>query len=191
MANWVRVFSSLLCAGTLSLLARPASASEPVTAGALQFGVGFRYGFELEEGDIVSPWGTGIGLELGYTLPSAVYFGAQFEYFFGEEEEILGTNVEANLWQLTAEAGYDLAVAPVFVIRPKLGVGMANSTVEVCANAAGCSDEGSGVGFALAPGAKFMFLTENFGLSADLRYAVVFDDADTPDALILSIGIGF
>jgi hypothetical protein len=190
MANRVRVFSSLLCAGALALLARPASANEPVTAGALQFGVGFRYGFELEEGDIVSPWGTGIGLELGYTLPSALYFGGQFEYFFGEEGRVLGVDVQANLWQLTAEVGYDLAVAPVFVIRPKIGVGMANATVEACASDAGCSDEG-GAGFALAPGAKFMFLTENFGLSADVRYAVVFDDADTPDALILSIGIGF
>jgi hypothetical protein len=190
MAKWVRFLSSLVCAGALSLLARPAAADEPATAGALQWGLGFRYGFELEEGDIVNPFGTGLGAELGYTFPVAVYVGGNFDYFFGEEQEILGTSTQANLWQLMAEGGYDIAVAPVFVIRPKLGVGFANSSIESCAGTLGCADDSS-TNFALAPGAKFMLLTENFGLSADLRYDMVFAEETTLNALILSIGIGF
>ncbi len=43
----------------------------------------------------------------------------------------------------------------------------------------------------MAPGVKFMLLTENFGLSADLRYDMIFADEETANALILSIGIGF
>jgi hypothetical protein len=42
----------------------------------------------------------------------------------------------------------------------------------------------------LAPGATFMLITERFGLSVDLRYALIFADK-TAKALIFSVGIGF
>ncbi len=204
MAKSVRVLASLVCAGAVSFLATPAFANEPATAGALQWGIGFRYGFELEDGDF-NPWGTGLGAELGYTLPNAVYVGGNFDYFFGEEEELGDASYQSNIWQLMAEGGYDIGVAPVFVIRPKLGVGFATINSESCAGTLGCRDDSS-TNFALAPGAKFMFLTENFGLSADLRYDIIFAEeppectgtggcveggTETANALILSIGIGF
>jgi hypothetical protein len=190
MAKSLRILSSLVCAGALLSLARPAAANEPATAGALQWGIGFRYGFELEEGDF-NPWGTGLGAEVGYTLPQAVYVGGNFDYFFGEEEEVLGTSVSSNIWQVMAEGGYDIGVAPVFVIRPKLGLGLANTSFESCVDGFGCSDNDSSTDFAMAPGVKFMLLTENFGLSADFRYDMIFADETTANALILSIGIGF
>ncbi len=49
MGKWVRILSSFVRGCALSLFARPASATQPATAGELQGNVGFRYGFELEE----------------------------------------------------------------------------------------------------------------------------------------------
>jgi hypothetical protein len=188
MAKSLRVLASIVCAGAVSLSASPALANEPATAGALQWGIGFRYGFDLNDSDL-NPWGTGLGVELGYTLPSAVYLGGNFDYFFGEKQETAVLDIEQNTWQVMAEGGYDIGVAPVFVIRPKLGAGVATFDTEVCADA-GCNGD-SWTYFALAPGAKFMLLTENFGLSADFRYDIVFAEEQTVEALILSIGIGF
>ena len=51
-----------------------AQAEPPRTAGALQLGGGFRYGVDLKDSE-PDPWGVGLGLELGYTLESAVYVG--------------------------------------------------------------------------------------------------------------------
>jgi hypothetical protein len=186
-----RTLAALACAAALSLSARSAFANEPATAGALQGGVGFRYGFELEYGDIVNWWGAGLGAELGYTFSSAVYLGGNFDYFFGEEEEVYDGTIHQSLWQLMAEGGYDLGVAPVFVIRPKLGVGFAKTNFEFCSHTYGCAEDQSMSLLAVAPGVKFMFLTENLGLSADVRYIMALDDETTLNALILSLGIGF
>jgi hypothetical protein len=171
MGKWVRVLSSLVCAGALSLFARPASANEPATADTFQWGGGFRYGFELEV-PAINPWGPGLGAELGYTMPNAVYLGGKFDYFFGESEE-------PRLWELMAEGGYDLGVGRSVVIRPKVDAGFATST----------SGNRSRTDVVLSPGAKFLFLTEKFGLSADVRYDMIFVEDTTANALIVGVGV--
>lgn len=184
-ANWVGALSGIAALA----VAAPLWADEPATAGALQFGLGFRYGVELNEGDS-NPWGTGLGLEGGYTLPFGLYLGGNAEYFFGNEVDFgLGT-VDANIWQISAEGGYDIGLAKYFVIRPKLGLGLANPMVETCLSGAPCS-KASDSYMLLAPGAKLMLFTTHFSLSVDLRYAMVMADPETANAFIFSVGVGF
>ena len=190
MGSWVRTFSALMGVAVFSLLARSAAANEPLTVGTLQLGAGYRYGLELEETD-VNPWGNGLGAEVGHTLPSAVYLGASFEYFFGDAYEHEGSKHDSRFWQPTVEGGYDLALGPAFVIRPKLRAGVASHRGENCG--AGTTRECSAQTtryFVVAPGAKLLFLTDSLSLSADVRYDVVFLDHTTADALVFGAGAG-
>src|SRR5882724_3644493 len=93
-------------AGLVGLLvATPSFAA--ATEGSLQIGLGFRYGVELNEGDF-NPWGTGLGLEVGYTLPVLpIYVGGNAEYFFGGTLDSPTGKIDGHIWQLTAEGGYD------------------------------------------------------------------------------------
>ena len=170
-----------------SLFAAPAAAA-PATANSIQIGAGFRYGFEQEPGDL-NMWGTGLGLDAGITLPNAVYVGGNFEYFFGETLEENDIEVSGHLWQLTAESGYDIGLGPIFVLRPKLGVGIAGVSAETCDLAGVCVD-GSSTDFVLAPGATFIVMPPGFSLSLDIRYDMIFADPKL-DAIIVSAGIGF
>jgi hypothetical protein len=178
----VRWFGGLV--GTLTFLASMPALAEPVTAGSIQLGLGFRYGAEMNEGDF-NPWGAGIGFNAGITLPNAVYVGGVAEYFFGEEVD----GVSSNIWQLMGEGGYDLGLGPTFVLRPKLGLGFANTSAEICVEGFGCEDDSS-TDFALAPGATFMIFLPALSLSADVRYEFVFAE-ETAKALIFSAGVGF
>ena len=57
------------------LFATAPARAEPKTANSLQLGLGLRYGIEMNEGDF-NPWGLGLGIQGGYTLPNAVYWVA-------------------------------------------------------------------------------------------------------------------
>ncbi len=177
------------CLGAF-LVAVPAMANEPASANSVQIGVGFRYGFELEEGDF-NPWGPGIGVSGGYTLPQAVYLGGNFDYFFGEtvDDPVLG-EVSGNIWQLMAEGGYDIGLGEYFVIRPKAGLGFASLNSEVCVEGFPCQDE-SETKFAIAPGATFMLITSKVSVSLDFRYDMIFAEDEMLNALIFSAGVGF
>ena len=161
-------------------------AAEPATANVLQLGLGFRYGFDMKD-EKPNPWGVGVGIDGGYTLPNAVYLGGTFEYFFGGTEETPDVDVKANVWQLLAEGGYDIGLADELVLRPKLAAGLAMPRVELCSDVGGCDHESSGK-FALAPGVKLMILSR-IKLMIDARYALVFGE-NQPKGLILSAGVG-
>jgi hypothetical protein len=163
----------------------PGWAKDPATSGAVQLGLGFRYGAELNEGD-VNPWGTGLGLEGGYTLRLIpVYVGGNAEYFFGEEVE----DFESNVWQLSVEGGYDFGIGDHFVIRPKLGLGYGFLKAKACGGPDGCLSESDSKPL-IAPGAKFMLLLPVFQLAFDARYAIIASDP-AAKAFIFSVGIGF
>jgi|SRR5882724_7564612 len=171
------------------MVAVPSWADDPATAGALQIGVGFRYGVGLNDGDF-NPWGTGLGLEVGYTLPLLhVYVGGNAEYFFGTTKQALDVKVDGNIWQVTAEGGYDFGFGHHVVLRPKLGLGYANVIGESCIGGADClkSNDNQAV---IAPGAKLILIASHFELAFDARYDVVLSDP-TAKALIFSLGIGF
>ena len=184
-AKWV---SAAL--GVVALLvAAPSWADGPATAGALQIGLGFRYGAELNDGDF-NPWGTGLGLEVGYTLPVLpIYVGGNLEYFFGGTLDTPLGKVDGNLWQVTAEGGYDFGVGDHLVIRPKLGLGFANLSAETCLANFGCSKSSDAKGV-IAPGAKFIIMFSRFELALDGRYDVVLSDP-AAKAFIFSVGVGF
>lgn len=165
--------------------------SGPHTAGAIQLGVGFRYGALLSDGDL-NPWGSGLGLNVGYTLPQAIYFGGNFEYFFGESSALgAGVTAKTNLWQLSAEGGYDIGAGDNFVIRPKIGVGVASvkAGYDGCPGGPACETMTKTKPL-IAPGVTFMLFTKHVSLSLDMRYAHVMTDP-TGQGLIFSVGIGF
>jgi hypothetical protein len=176
---------------TAVLFATAPARAEPKTANSLQLGLGLRYGIEMNEGDF-NPWGLGLGVQGGYTLPNAVYLGGLFEYFFGDSQELGDIKVKGNLWQLMAEAGYDIGLTPLFVLRPKVGAGIASTSLstEGCPTGVTCADD-SYSDFALAPGVTAMLFLPGFGLSLDARYDLVFAESETAKALILTAGIGF
>jgi len=167
--------------------------SGPTWAGAptenvIQIAAGFRYGLEMNDGDL-NPWGSGIGLQGGYTLPIIpVYLGGNFEYFFGGKAQVLTAEVEGHLWQATVEGGYDLGLGPIFVIRPKVGFGVASVSTKSCFQ--GICGENTDTKPVLAPGATFILMTGKVTLSLDARYDLIFAD-QTAKALILTAGIGF
>jgi len=174
-------------ASGICLLAAPAVA-EPATANVLQLGVGFRYGVDATSGDTLNPWAVGLGLDGGYTLPSALFLGGSFEYFFGEQVGDDTNGASANLWQLSAEGGYDVGLG-AFVLRPKLGLGLANVHEKSCAPALDCTSNDKS-DLALLPGVTFIVMPPGFNITADLRYELVFA-SKTGQGLLFTFGIGF
>lgn len=173
------------------LFATAPAHADPKTANSLQLGLGLRYGVEMNEGDF-NPWGIGLGVNGGYTLPNAVYVGGLFEYFFGDSRDVGGIKFKGNLWQVMAEGGYDIGLTPLFVLRPKVGAGLAGTKLSVddCPSGLSCTDDSS-TDFALAPGVTAMLFLPGFGLSLDVRYDMVFSDPEMGKALIFTAGVGF
>jgi Outer membrane protein beta-barrel domain len=135
----------------------------------------------------INPYGAGLGLRLGVTLPASLYLGGSFDYFFGgSEQAVLGVEQSRSVLQLMGHVGYDLGFGPV-TLRPQLGLGLAQAHSEVGDVSASESD------FALAPGAEFMFGLGLLTLSAEASYDVVFAGADDAgaSAWILGLGLGF
>ena len=186
--SWTGLLGAI-CGAAALFAPGTARAEPPITAGGIQLGLGFRYGFDLEEGDL-NPWGTGLGIEGGYTLPSAVYIGANLEYYLGGTIDILGSELSSNVYQLSAEGGYDLGFAERFVLRPKVGVGLAGVRSKLCPDEGSCDSESSSE-LLVTPGVAFLFLGERFSFSADVRYAVIFADPEPLNGVLLTLGIGF
>jgi hypothetical protein len=171
------------------LMSTSAFASPPATANSIQLGLGFRYGFELEEGDF-NPWKTGLGVSGGFTLANAIYLGGNFDYFFGDKQDFPGGGDQrANVWQIVAEGGYDLGIGPNFVVRPKAGIGAATLMGEVCLKGFPCVSN-SDTHLAIAPGTTFIVMTSRFSLTLDFRYNMTLTDDHTLKALIFSAGVG-
>jgi hypothetical protein len=128
------VLAGLLSASSPALAAkakRRLVEGEPATSGAVQFGVGGEYGVKVA-GPELNPWGFGLGVYLGYTLPMGVYFGVPFDYFFGSKDTYGGAAIEAKLWQFGVEGGYDLALGREAVLRFKGGIGFAMLSTAGC-----------------------------------------------------------
>lgn len=160
----------------------------PPSANHLSIGAGLHYG-ALVNGRSPNPWSTGLGIDLGYTLTQAVYLGANFEYFFGvgapAGERMLST------WQLGAEGGYDVGLGEHFVLRPKVGLGVAVLTTSYNGCSAGqsyCPRESDFAPLAV-PGLSLLFLNGHLVLSTSVRYALVLSDAGR-QGCIFSFSIG-
>jgi hypothetical protein len=147
--------------------------AKPVSVGLL-----LGYGISLEEGD-GNIWGLGFGLRGGYNIDE-IFLGARFVYYLGDSSDIPGGGeVSVNAWELGLELGYDVDVGGA-VIRPALGLGLENFTVD-----AGAISE-SEMYFYLAPGASALFdVSDDIFLGAEARFVLVFADPDMVKALTL------
>lgn len=166
-------------------MAETAQALPLVTlSGSLRGLYGSPFGDQGIEGEELNPYGLGLGLRGGVTLPSALYLGASFDYFFGESNDVI--DVDVSIYQLMGNVGYDLGLGPL-TLRPSLGLGLASLSVE---SGGLVSFEETESDFVLSPGAEGIIGLGLLSVSAEVRYNKVFADGDA-DALIMGVGVGF
>ncbi len=147
---------------------------KPISVGLL-----LGYGISLEDGG--NPWGLGFGLRGGYNI-DAIYLGARFVYYLGDSEGEGPAEVTVNVWELGIEGGYDVDVGGA-VIRPGLGLGIANYTVDSSVISVSESE------FFLAPGVSLLFdVSENIFIGADARFKVVLSDPTAKAITLLANG---
>jgi hypothetical protein len=134
---------------------------KPISIGLL-----LGYGISLEDGG--NPWGFGFGVRGGYNI-DAIYLGARFAYYLGEDS--------VNIWELGIEGGYDFSVSDKFIVRPGLGLGIANVTVdlpEILGFGGGSASESK---FFIAPGVSALYdVTDSVFLGIDARFKLVMSD---------------
>jgi hypothetical protein len=141
------------------------------------------YGSDLDD-ETPSPYGPGLGLTAGVTLPASLYVGASLDYFFGESATIGGLDASASLFQVLGHIGYDAGFGPL-TLRPSLGLGFAQSSVDL----EGLGDD-SASDVVLSPGAELFVGLGLLTVSGEVRYNEIFSDSGV-DALILGVGLGF
>jgi len=158
---------------------------EPVDDPTKGFRIGalIGYGASLED---YNPWGPGFGLQAGYDLGTFV-IGLRFVYYLGDTveeprinnfEEVIGTeSVTINVWELSLDAGFDLALSPAVTLRPGLGLGFASL-------ASGNTSELTG---AVSPGAALLFAaTDSFYVGLDARFQVVTSSPEAKGLIFLA-----
>ena len=173
-----------LAAVTLAVSAN-ANAAEPATAGKPNVGAALLYGIYTgdDNGDL-NPYGIGFGVNGGYTLDMGLHVGAGFNYFLGDSTEVLGIEVETNMYQFMGIVGYDLGLMPELVLRPQLGIGMHWTAGSVNGESDSESD------LAIAPGAKVLYDLGGFYISGEAAYHHVFADDVNVDGFLLGVGAG-
>jgi hypothetical protein len=130
-----------------------------------------------------NPYGPGIGVRAGVTLPTSLYLGASLDYFFGDSVEIAGADFNRSLLQVLANVGYDAGLGPL-TLRPSIGLGLAQINIETP-----ITDE-SDSNFVLSPGAEAIVGLGLLSVSGEVRYNKVFVDGDF-DGLYFGVGLGF
>jgi hypothetical protein len=141
------------------------------------------YGSSLGDPDL-SPYAFGLGFTAGVTLPSSLYLGGAFDYFFGESDTLQGLDLNNSILQLQGRIGYDFGLGP-FTLRPNLGLGWATASTEL--DRARVTDHY----FVLTPGAEFLLGLGFLTASAEARYNKIFSDqGGDADALIFGLGLG-
>jgi hypothetical protein len=175
--------SKLVCALVLvvsSIAAAPVCAQESAPTLAKPFSAGLLLGFGTDLGKDFNPWGLGIGVRGGYNL-DRLYLGGRFVYHLGSSAEQLsaGLNtieVDFNLWELSAEVGYDFPVADKLTFRPSLDVGIVSlmSSTDAAVFGASASASASDVKLVLAPGASLFYdINPDIFIGGDLRLPLV------------------
>jgi hypothetical protein len=132
---------------------------------------------------LLNPYGPGLGVRAGITLPTSLYLGGSLDYFFGESDDVGGIDTSASLLQVMANVGYDAGLGPL-TLRPSLGLGLAQSKFE-----GGGFDRSEG-NFVLSPGAEAIVGLGLLSVSGEVRYNKVFVDGDF-DGLYFGVGLGF
>lgn len=176
-ARSVKCLSMAAIAAASFLSAAPAAAAAPFTRGSGSMIGSLQYGAYNGDG-INNPYGMGLNGRAGGTLSSDVYLGGLLEYFFGGDSQSPSSN-----FQIMAEGGYDLAIGPTVVFRPKLGAGVSSIKLGEIAITK----------FAVAPGAGLVLTAGSLYLSFDARFNMVLgipDENADESAFILGGGFG-
>lgn len=161
------------------------SAQEPVhetvtTGGAKPISAGLLIGFGTDLGEDFNPWGLGVGLRGGYNL-ERWYFGGRFIYQFGTtvEQVSAGLNtveVDFNLWELSAEAGYDFPLQEKLTLRPSLLLGIVSviRSTDAAVFGGSRSASASDVKLLISPGASLFYdITPEVFIGGDVRLPFV------------------
>lgn len=129
----------------------------------------------------LSPYGLGLGLRAGVSLPTSLYLGASFDSFAGESK---GRSL--SQLQLMGHVGYDLGLGPL-TLRPSLGLGFARVEAEAAGDTSVPPNYAAHI--AASPGAELSAALGMLTVSAEARYNRVFDAS--PDAVVVGLGVGF
>ncbi|MGD8858875.1 MAG: outer membrane beta-barrel protein [Myxococcales bacterium] len=152
---------------------------------------GYTGTLDLPDG-AAEPMGPAIGARAGLTLPTTdVYVGGLFLFHTGESVSIgsMGAEVSSSSFMLGGEAGYELSLGPL-VLRPSLGLGLHQVSLDVSGPAAVMADEDSGA-FYLSPGVNAM-ISLGVLLGAELRYnAILADDHKDSISALATLGLSF
>lgn len=140
----------------------------------------------------VNPYGLGLGLRGGITIPGNLYLGVNAELYFGEKDDILAetaNRIEAELVGLgdearvarssfvtMAEVGYDFSLVAL-TIRPLVGFGLLGETIETCPADGDCTEE-SNSRFGISPGIQVLALPGFIKLTAEARYLSALGEGD-------------
>jgi len=177
--RWLAPAAGALVLGGVMLVSEPAQALPGLTLWGSARGL---YGAALGDPEL-SGYGPGIGLRAGVTLPTSLYLGASYDYFFGESEDSILGDVSFSFSQLTGNVGYDLTAIPLLTLRPNLGLGLAFANAEFAGESESESD------FVLSPGLEAFVGLGLLNINGELRYNKIFADGDT-DAIVIGVGLG-
>ncbi|HWO13904.1 MAG TPA: outer membrane beta-barrel protein [Polyangiaceae bacterium] len=171
----------LAAAGCLCVLVAPVDAA---AAPGLTLSASLRVLYGAAADDVtLNPYEEGLGLRGGLTLSGGLYLGASLDYFFGDSDDAIDT--EVGIYQVLGNVGYDFDLG-LLMLRPSIGFGLAESSLQF-----GDEDESEG-NFALSPGAELFLGFGPLNVSAELRYNEVFvgDTGADVDAVIFGLGLG-
>lgn len=152
---------------------RGGSAQGGGSRGKFMLAVSPNYMVELSD-MLANPWGPGVALTAGYTLPSALYLGALVDLHLGEEE--LGIEYTGHF--IGAQLGYDARLSPNLVLRPAaaLGVHLFSSTSTFTAGGLTNEVSASDTDAFLAFSADLLHFIGQVYVGASMRLAVVLSD---------------
>jgi hypothetical protein len=173
--------------------ATPAVASE---ASELRFSASAQafYAAMPTESDALNPYGPGLGVRAGVTLPISLYLGVSYEHFFGGEPRgwasVVSVRTEAVADQVTGWAGYELELEALD-FRPRVGLGYARTRTEQVVWGDGepersQTSEGAVV---VSPAVELAFPVGAASFILEGRYTFI--PAELAAADVLMIGVGF
>jgi hypothetical protein len=146
-----------------------AVAAKPISAALL-------IGFGTDLGKDFNPWGFGFGLRGGYNI-GRIYVGGHFAYHFGSSAEFISpglsiVEVDYNLWDLSAEAGYDFPFSDKLTVRPSLllGVSRLGASSDSVVFGGDVAVSAGSTKLQIAPGATILYdINEDIFLGGDAR----------------------
>jgi hypothetical protein len=140
------------------------------------------------------PYGLGLGVRLGVTLPGSLYLGGALDYFFGESKTLDDLDQERARLEVMGRIGYDVGLGPL-LIRPVVGIGLARTLQEFKGATSGAGATPSVTtrdnlnDLLIAPGFDFGFDLGLMTLGLDARYNWV-PSGKRLDGTVVGLGVG-